>query len=80
MMVYNSIARTRGAYNETWIVRVVIESQGRGILSGYYECGPRLLLLENRRKIEPNKIPSRLISPPTCCIYLATWNLSDNPE
>ena len=38
-MVYNSIARTRGAYRETWIVRVVIESQGPGILSGYYECG-----------------------------------------
>ena len=79
-MVYNSIARTRGAYNETWIVRVVIESRGLGILSGYYECGPQLLLLENRRKIEPNKIPSCLISLPTCCIYLATWNLSDNPE
>ena len=38
-MMYNSIARTRGAYNETWVVRVVIESQGPGILSGYYECG-----------------------------------------
>ena len=55
-MVYNSIARTRVAYNEKLIVRVVIESQGPGILSGYYECGCRLLLLENRRKIEPNKI------------------------
>ena len=62
-MVYNSIARTRGAYNATRIVRVVIESQGPGILSSYYECGPWLLLLENRRKIEPNKIPSCLISP-----------------
>ena len=31
------------------------------ISPGYYECGPRLLLLENRRKIEPKEIPSRLI-------------------
>ena len=59
--------------------RVVIKSPGPGIFPGYYESGPRLLLLENRRKIEPNKIPSCLISPPTCCVYPATWNLSDNP-
>ena len=61
-------------------IRVIIKSPGPGIFPGYYECGPRLLLLENRRKIEPNKIPSCLISPPTCCVYPATWNLRDNPE
>ena len=39
----------------------VIKSRGPGISPGYYECGPRLLLLENRRKIEPKEIPSCLI-------------------
>ena len=53
---------------------------GPGIFPGYYECGSRLLLLKNKRKIEPNKIPSCFISPPTCCVYPATWNLSDNPD
>ena len=53
---------------------------GPGIFPGYYECGSGLLLLKNKRKIEPNKIPSCLLSPPTCCVYPATWNLSDNPD
>ena len=39
---------------------------------------PRLLPKENRRKIEPKEIPSGLIPCPTCCIYTATWNLSDS--
>ena len=43
---------------------IVIKSRGPGIFPGYYECGPRLLLLENRRKIEPKEIPSRLIPCP----------------
>ena len=41
--------------------RVVIKSRGLGIFPGYKESGPQLLLLENRRKIEPKEIPSRLI-------------------
>ena len=41
--------------------RAVIRSQGPGISLGQYECGPWLLLLENRRKIEPKEIPSCLI-------------------
>ena len=41
--------------------QAVIKRQGLGISPGYYECGPRLLLLENRRKIEPKEIPSCLI-------------------
>ena len=41
--------------------RVVIKSQGPGVFPGYEESGPQLLLLENRRKIEPKEIPSRLI-------------------
>jgi len=43
------------------ILRVVIKSRGPGIFTGYYECRPQLLLLENRRKIEPKEIPSCLI-------------------
>ena len=31
------------------------------ISCGYYECGPRLLSWENRRKIESKEIPSHLI-------------------
>ena len=41
--------------------RAVIKSRGLGISPGYYECGPRLLSLENRRKIEPKEIPSCFI-------------------
>ena len=43
------------------LCRAVIKSRGPGISPGYYECGPRLLLLENRRKIEPKEIPCCLI-------------------
>ena len=42
-------------------IRVVIKSQGPGIFPGYQESGPRLLLLENRKKIEPKEITCRLI-------------------
>ena len=38
-----------------------LRAGGPGISSGYYECGPRLLSWENRRKIESKEIPSRLI-------------------
>ena len=41
--------------------RAVIKSQGPGISPGYYECGPGLLLLENRRKLEPKETPRCLI-------------------
>ena len=42
-------------------IRVVIKSWGPGILPAYEESGPRVLLLENRRKIEPKEVPSSLI-------------------
>ena len=42
-------------------IRAVIKSRGLGISPGYCECGPRLLLLENRRKIELKEIPCCLI-------------------
>ena len=41
--------------------RVVIKSRGLGISPGYYECGARVLLLKNRRKMESKEIPSCLI-------------------
>ena len=43
------------------VSRAVIKSRMPAIFPGYYECGPRLLLLENRRKIEPKEIPCCLI-------------------
>ena len=39
----------------------LIRSREPGISPGYYECGPLLLSLENRRKLEPKEIPSCLI-------------------
>ena len=39
--------------------RAVIKS--RGPSPAYYECGPGLLLLENRRKLEPKETPRCLI-------------------
>ena len=53
-------------------IRVVIKSQGPGIFPGYYECSPRLLLLEKRTKIEPKEIPTRLIP---CLLVVFTWQL-----
>ena len=41
--------------------RAVIKSRGPGISPSYYECGPGLLLLENRRKLEPKEAPRCLI-------------------
>ena len=35
--------------------------RGPGIFLGYYECGPRLLSKENRRKIDSKETPSCLI-------------------
>ena len=41
--------------------RVVIKSRGRGFSLATKRVALRLLLLENRRKIEPKEIPSGLI-------------------
>ena len=60
--------------NKIWfkaIFRVVIKRRGPGIFPGYYQCGPQLLLLENRRKIEPKEIPRCLI----LCLLVFTWQL-----
>ena len=38
-----------------------MKSRGPGLSPDYYEFSPRLLLLENRRKMEPKEIPSCLI-------------------
>ena len=40
---------------------ICIKRWGRRISTGYYECGPRLLSSENRRKIEPKEIPGWFI-------------------
>ena len=58
--------------NFTSGIRAVIKSRGPGISPGYYECGPRLLLLENRRKIELKEIPCCLI-PRLLVVF--TWQL-----
>ena len=50
--------------------RAVIKS--RGPSPAYYECGPGLLLLENRRKLEPKETPRCLIPRPLVVF-------SDNP-
>ena len=52
--------------------RVFIKSRGPGIFTDYQESGPRLLLLENGRKIEPKEIRSRLIP---CLLVVFTWQL-----
>ena len=41
--------------------QAVMKSRGPVLSPDYYECSPRLLLLENRRKMEPKEIPSCLI-------------------
>ena len=38
-----------------------LRAGGRGFSPATYECGPRLLLLENRRKLEPKETPRCLI-------------------
>ena len=42
-------------------LRAVIKSRGPGISSSYYECGPRLSLMENKGKLEPKETPRCLI-------------------
>ena len=49
---------------------------GAGIPLGYYECGPQLLSQKNRTKRNPQLFDS----PPTSCIHLATYNLTDIPD
>ena len=62
----------------TYRFRPVIHRQGPGFFPGYYERSPRLLSYENKRKIEAKEI-LLFDSPPTCCMYPTTWNLSDSP-
>ena len=52
------------------ITGAVIKS--RGPSPAYYECGPGLLLSENRRKLEPKETPR-------CLIPRLLVVLSDNP-
>ena len=50
------------------LCKAVIKRRGPGIFPGYYECGPWLVSLGNRRNIEPKEIPSCLI--PAYLLYL----------
>ena len=52
---------------------------GRGLSQTTTNLAPGSFLWENKIKIEPKETLSWFDSPPTCCIYLATWNLSVNP-
>ena len=45
---------------------------GAGISPGYYECDPRLLLMENKRKLEPKETPKSLIP---CLLVVFTRQL-----
>ena len=51
------------------VFRAFLKSRRPGISSSYYECGPWLLSLKNRRKIEPKETPSCLI-PSLLLLYL----------
>ena len=59
----------------TTFLEIAVYLQGcqrQRISPGYYECGPRLLFLENRRKIEAKEIPSCFIP---CLLVVFTWQL-----
>ena len=49
-----------------------IKRWGQRISTGYYDCGPRLLSSENRRKKEPKEIPSCFIH---CLFVVVTQQL-----
>ena len=66
------LSDNEGNNRDKKISRVLIKSRGLGISPGYYDCGPRLLLLENRRKIKPKEIPSCLIP---CLLVVFTRQL-----
>ena len=48
---------------------IVIKRRGPGISLGYYEHGPRLLLKENNRKIEPKETPSCSVIPRLLVVF-----------
>ena len=52
--------------------RAVVKSRGPGISPGYYEYGPRLLLMENKGKLEPKETPRCLIP---CLLAVFTQQL-----
>ena len=55
------IGRKYGSPISCSTYRAVIKSRGAGISPGYYYCGLRLLLMENKRKLEPKETPRCLI-------------------
>ena len=70
------IKPTENSWSLKWFVISGLSLSGRGWdFPGCYDHGPRLLSKENRKKKH-----NQWQCPPTCCIYLATWNLSENPK
>ena len=63
-MLQQKLSRSKG--------RAVIKSRGPGISPGYYEYGPRLLLMENKGKLEPKETPRCLIP---CLLAVFTQQL-----
>ena len=61
------------------IPMAIIKRWGPGISPSYYKCDPRLLLLENRRKIEPKVTPSSLIPQLLVVFTQQLGTLGDNP-
>ena len=57
-----------------------LRSGGRGFPSATKNVAPGCFHSKTEKKIEPQEIPSWFDSLPTCCIYPATWNLSDSPS
>ena len=73
---------TTSAYSFYYIIlipRAIIKRWGPGIPPSYYKCDPRLLLLENRRKIEPKVTPSCLIPQLLVVFTQQLGTLGDNP-
>ena len=60
--------------------RAVIKSWGVGISPSYYEHGPLLLSLENRRKIKPKEVLSCLIPCLLVVFTLLLTALSDTSQ
>ena len=60
--------------------RAVIKSWGVGISPSYYEHGPLLRSLENRRKIEPKEVLSCLIPRLLVVFTLLLTALSDTSQ
>ena len=60
-------------------IRAVIERQGPGIFPQLLWTSSPATFKGKWKKNRTERNSSLFDSPPTCCVYSATWNLSDNP-